>query len=94
MNRWTLLGVLALFLVGCGGGLEGRYTDEMGMSSYTFNSNGTVSIGAMGMESEVPYRVEDGKVKIGTREGSMVLGIIDDETLEGPLGLKLKKKKN
>ena len=91
MKPWIAPGVMML-LAGCSGGIDGRYSDEMGMSSYTFDAGGTVSIEAMGVESEVPYRIEDGKVKIGTREGSMVLQVLDENTLEGPLGMKLTKK--
>lgn len=82
---------LTLLLAACGSGIEGTYKDEMGVSSYTFKSGGKVSMTVMGMETEMEYKVEDGKVKIGTPQGSMVMAIQEDGSLQGPMGMKLVK---
>ncbi len=84
------LAALTLLLAGCSSGPQGTYKDEMGLASYTFKS-GTVTVSMMGTETEMPYRVEDGKVKIGGPQGAMVLAINSDGSLQGPMGMKLVK---
>lgn len=84
---------LAVLLSACGGGLDGTYTDEMGASSYTFKS-GTVTLSVGGMGGvEMDYKVDDGKVKLMSPQGTLVMNIIDDNTIEGPMGMKLIKEK-
>ena len=39
------------------------------------------------------YKVEDGKVKLISPEGTLVMKILDDGSIEGPMGVKLTKKK-
>lgn len=90
MKRMLCL-IGTVILTGCGGGIDGTYKDAIGMTSYTFDSGGKVTVEAMGTASELEYRVEDGKVKIGSEQGSVVMKIIDEATLEGPMGLTLKK---
>lgn len=83
---------IAVLLSACGSGLDGTYKDEMGISSYTFKS-GKVIVSAMGVGSEMDYKVEDGKVKIVSPQGTMVMNILQDGSIEGPMGIKLTKQK-
>ena len=66
--------------------------DENGVLSYTFKS-GKVIQSTLGMKSEMDYKVEDGKVKIGPPQGAMVMTILKDGSIEGPMGIKLIKQK-
>ena len=47
----------------------------------------------MGVETEMEYKVEDGKVKIGSPQGTLVMAILEDGSIQGPMGMKLTKKK-
>jgi hypothetical protein len=85
--------VLAIFLSACGSGLDGTYTDSTGIASYTFKSGGKVAMSTMGIETEMQYKVEDGKVKIGSPQGSLVMTILEDGSIQGPMGMKLTKQK-
>jgi hypothetical protein len=85
--------ILAILLSACGSGLNGTYTDANGMVSYTFKPGGKVAMTTMGMETELDYRVEDGKVKIGSRQGALVMPILEDGSIQGPMGIKLTKQK-
>ncbi len=85
--------VLATFLSACGSGLDGTYTDSTGLGSYTFKSGGKVAVSSMGMETETDYKVEDGKVKIASPKGALVMTILDDGSIQGPMGIKLMKQK-
>ena len=77
-------------LTACGSGFEGTYSDERGMSEYKFQSDGTVSISVMGSETEMPFEMEDNKIKIGvTDDAKMVLTLGKDDTINGPGGVKL-----
>jgi hypothetical protein len=79
----------AAWLSGCGTGLHGIYSDPMGAMQYRFKSGGNVSVAVMGIESELKYQVEGRRVKIISPRGSQVLDLLDDGTLEGPLGMRL-----
>lgn len=91
MMKRSILLALALIASACSSGLSGTYADSTGITRYTFSSNGTVTLTAMGVESEMDYVVEDGKVKIGSPQGRLIMTIMDDGSLEGPLGMKLTK---
>jgi hypothetical protein len=92
MKKIFLIPVLALstVLAACGAKLDGTYADEMGVSSYTFKS-GKVVVSALGMGTEMDYKVEDNKVKIVSPQGTMVMNILADGSIEGPMGIKLVK---
>jgi len=92
MKTWFIVAFVAS-LSACGSGLDGTYTDEMGVVSYTFSSGGKVAVTTMGIETETEYRVEDGKVKIGSPQGSLVMTILEDGSIQGPLGVRLTKQK-
>lgn len=65
MKKVLLIPLLALsvLLAACGAKIDGTYADEMGVTSYTFKS-GKVIVSALGMGTEMDYKVEDNKVKI------------------------------
>lgn len=85
---------LMILLSSCGSRLHGTYSDSMGLTSFTFKSGGKVAMTTMGIETELDYKVEDGKVKIGTEKGAMVLTLLDDGSIRGPMGMKLEKQKD
>jgi outer membrane lipopolysaccharide assembly protein LptE/RlpB len=92
MKKIIAVAITAL-LSACGSGLDGTYTDQQGISSYTFKS-GKVIVSAMGVGSEMDYKLEDGKVKIISPQGTMVMNILKDGSIEGPMGVKLTKQKD
>lgn len=94
MKKLLLASVLSLslaLLAACGAKIDGVYADQMGVTTYTFKS-GKVIISALGVGTEMDYKVEDGKVKILSPQGTMVLDILEDGSIQGPLGMKLHKK--
>jgi hypothetical protein len=60
----------------------------MGAMQYRFKSGGNVSVAVMGIETELKYTVDGKHVKIISPQGSQVLDLQDDGTLEGPLGMR------
>ena len=90
MNKWFAVALVAL-LSACGARLDGTYSD--GFSNYTFKSGGKVAVVSRLGESELDYKVEDGKVKIGLPQGDLVMTILDDGSIQGPMDMKLTKKK-
>ncbi|MCC6302286.1 MAG: hypothetical protein IT489_05740 [Gammaproteobacteria bacterium] len=82
-----------LTLAACGSKLSGEYSDPDGMVSYHFESGGRVYVSAMGNETELKYAVNDRKVRIEMPEGNQILTLLDDGSLQGPMGMKLVKKK-
>ncbi|MFI0545556.1 MAG: hypothetical protein ACH34Y_01365 [Brachymonas sp.] len=93
MKKVLLIPLLALsvLLAACGAKIDGTYADEMGVTSYTFKS-GKVIVSALGMGTEMDYKVEDNKVKITSPQGTMVMDILADGSIQGPLGMTLKKR--
>ena len=89
MKKILLISLLAL-LAACGAKIDGTYADEMGVTTYTFKS-GKVIVSALGMGTEMDYKVEDDKVKITSPQGTMVMDILADGSIQGPLGIKLVK---
>ena len=63
----------------------------MGVTSYTFKSC-KVIVSSLGMGTEMDYKVEDNKVKITSPQGTMVMDILADGSIQGPLGMTLKKR--
>jgi hypothetical protein len=64
----------------------------MGAMQYRFKSGGNVSVAVMGIETELKYQVEGKHVKILSPQGNQVLDLLDDGTLEGPLGMKFTRR--
>ena len=86
-----VLACCVLLLTACGSKLDGTYADQMGMSKYTFKSNGKVVVDTFGFASELLYEVDGDKLKIDGPQGNMLLTIKDDGTINGPMGIVLKK---
>ncbi len=89
--RMGLTVTLAVVLMACSSGLSGTYTDEMGMVRYTFSRGGKVAMTMMGVETETDYRVEGGKIKIGSPQGALVMTLLEDGSIQGPMGVVLRK---
>lgn len=97
-----ILCVLCLMaLAGCGNGLSGTYAmgGDIGGMSYTFKSGSKVvqTTRVMGMEkqTELSYTREGDKIRIGSDDESgvkLVLSVMPDGSLQGPLGVKYLKK--
>ncbi|MFZ4555954.1 MAG: hypothetical protein ACOYN8_06180 [Pseudanabaena sp.] len=93
----VVIALIATFLTACASGLDGStYTDSYGITSYTFKSGGkvTISVSNFGVETEaeMEYKVENGKVKIGSPQGTIVMNILEDGSIQGPMGIKFTKK--
>lgn len=89
----AFLVIMVLFLSACGKSLDGTYTDAMELTTYTFSSGGKAYVGIMGIESEMAYEVDGNRVKLITPQGTMVLQLMEDGTLQGPMGIIYSKKK-
>lgn len=86
----------ALLLSACGSKskLDGTYSD--GASSFTFKSNGKMTMSTMGMERELNYEVDGNKIKIGVDQSgnsAFVFTLLDDGSIQGLMGAKLTKQK-
>lgn len=90
----TLLVTLTILLCACGSRVSGTYKDAMGVTSFTFNSNGKVAMTTLGIETQMDYRVEGDKVKIGSEKNALVLTRLDDGSLQAPMGVTLTKQSN
>ena len=88
MKKLFALALLPLLLAACGKTLDGTYVDKTGMAEFTFKGN---TVEMMGMEFD--YKIEDGKVKFKSGDGTMtVVQIKDDNTLIFPMVGELKKR--
>lgn len=90
MKKFLLLCLLAL-LAACGARLEGTYADPTGIAKYDFQSGGKVYVSLFGVTTEQKYEIDGKHVKILMSSGTQILNLLDDGSLEGPLGIKLKK---
>jgi len=94
MMKKTLAALLAatlLTLAGCGGGLEGSYGTAA--ASYTFKRNGTVVVDTFGGKVELEYERDGQDIRIKAPQGTLILRLVDEDTIEGPMGVKLRKQK-
>lgn len=92
MNK-IYLAIAVLLLSACGSNVEGTYSDKMGITSYTFDSGDKVLMSTMGTEVEMNYEVDGDKVKLATPQGNLVLTLLEDGSIRGPMGMKLTKQK-
>ncbi len=98
MNRPTarhallVLAAAPLLLAACGKKLEGTYSDPTGVVQFTFQSNGKVVQSTMGARVELPYEIDGKDVRLNAPQGTMLMKINDDGSLEGPMGMTLKRK--
>jgi hypothetical protein len=90
--RKTDLLVIGLLLTGCGQGMEGTYSDQMGLTKYRFESSGKVYVSVIGMETELKYEKDKDKVKIIAPHGNQIFTVNKDGSLEIGMGMKLVKK--
>jgi hypothetical protein len=92
-----LLVAVPLMMAGCDKKPEGKYQDPSGLMSIEFKS-GKAHFSVAGETKVLDYTVDGTKVSIkspaGDKEEPMVLTYdVKDETLGGPEGIKLTKKK-
>ncbi|RZV37243.1 MAG: hypothetical protein EX272_05815 [Chromatiales bacterium] len=83
----TLL-VISAALVACGNRVSGTYTDDAGVTRYTFAGNGAVTIHVLGAEVDAEYSLDGDKVLVSSAQGTVVL-LRRDGRLYGPMGLEL-----
>lgn len=87
-----ILTMLALLLAACGSGIEGTYSDPTGMAKYEFESGGKVYFSLLGVKTQQKYEIDGKHIKITTSSGNtQILTRLEDGSLEGPMGVKLKK---
>jgi len=93
MKPTTMMVAVGLLIAACGGPkLDGTYTDQMGMTSYRFTSGGNVYMSVMGIETELNYKVDGDKVKIGAPQGgNLIFTLLPDGALSGPMGIRFAK---
>ena len=92
MKHVLTLAVLFV-LAACGAKLDGTYTDQMGIVSYTFTPDGKVTSETMGIKFEQKYELDGNKVKIVMPTGAMVMTLNEDGSIDGAVGKLTKKKK-
>lgn len=91
--RTYLLAAMLCLLPACGSGIDGTYSDAMGVARYTFASDGKVTIEAMGLAQETAY-VRDGdtvKIALPQKGASLDFTVGKDGALTGPMGVRLEK---
>jgi hypothetical protein len=89
-----LLGLALLCLLSaCSQGVNGTYGDEMGITRYAFQSNGEVTVEAMGVSQKMRYERDGQTLKLQLPKGDATLNftIKEDGSLEGPMGIVLEK---
>ena len=86
----TVLLTLLFLLAGCSSGLSGKYSDENGLMSYEFQSDGKVFMKMMGMQFAGEYEIDEDKVIVKGPNGNLVFDR-EGDILKGPMGLELKK---
>ena len=92
-----LIVVLAALLAACSQGLSGTWSDSMGMVSYTFASDGKVTVEMLGKSQQSLY-TRDGdmlKVQVPDSNGeALEFTVNQDGSLQGPMGVRLQKQEN
>lgn len=78
-------------ITGCGSGLDGVYSDEMGIVKYQFKPNGTARMNTMGTAMDLKYKVDGNELRLEMMGGvSQIFRIEGDgEILVGPMGMTL-----
>ena len=84
---------LALLLTACGSGLNGTYSDEFGMSTYSFKPDGKVVLEVLGNATELSYELDGEKLKIVSPQGNFIMTVKDKDSIVGPMGMVLARKK-
>ena len=91
--KYVLTLAVLFVLAACGAKLDGTYTDQTGIVSYTFTSDGKVTSEAMGVKFEQKYELDGNKVKLVMPTGAMVMTLNEDGSIDGAAGKLTKKKK-
>jgi hypothetical protein len=91
-----LIALLPVLMTGCKKSPSGKFADDNGMMSMDLDSGkATVTVG--GQSKTGDYAINDNKVTVKLSEGGKSDSMDftydpKDETLNGPMGMKLKKK--
>jgi hypothetical protein len=72
--------------------LDGTYADTLGVTEYQFKPGGKVFMSTMGTEIELTYEVDGDKVKLISPQGTLVLTLLKDGSIQGPMGMTLTKR--
>src|SRR4051812_39591705 len=74
--------------------LDGTYGDSLGVSTYTFKEDGTVTVSLMGgVQIKYNYQLDGDTVRLTTPYGgSMVFKLRQNGSLQGPPGVLTKQK--
>ena len=91
-----LIVALATLLTACSQGLSGTWNDGAGMLSYTFDSDGKVTVEMLGKSQQTRYTRDGNMLKVavpGTEAESVDFTINEDGSLQGPMGVRLNKQK-
>ncbi|MGE8232871.1 MAG: hypothetical protein ACN6OR_05755 [Stenotrophomonas sp.] len=91
-----LIVALATLLVACSQGLDGTWDDGMGMVSYTFAADGRASVEMLGKVQQTRYVREGDSLQVvvpGTEAETVDFTIGEDGSLQGPMGVRLQKRK-
>jgi hypothetical protein len=75
-------------LAACGSSVSGTWTDDAGVTQYTFARNGNVTISVLGSNVEAEYHRDGDKILVSSAQGTVVLTRRDGD-LYGPMGLRL-----
>ncbi len=88
---------VALSLCAYGSKLNGTYATQSADMSLTFKWNGKVTVAVMSREFEGNYTVDGNKIRLTIPErpqdGTQVLTLREDGSIEGPFGIMTKQKK-
>ncbi len=88
-KAWSLAALL--LLAACGPRIEGVYADPTGLTKYEFTSGGKVYMSTLGTLTELKYEVDGRNVTVHVGSANQVLTVLEDGSLQGPLGITLKK---
>lgn len=89
-----LIIALASLLAACSQGLSGTWSDSMGMVSYTFASDGKVTVQMLGKSQQTQYRREGDTLKVEVPDSNgeaLEFTLNEDGSLQGPMGVRLQK---
>ena len=92
MKKWLAI-ALVLSLAACGKSLSGAYGDAMGVSTYRFQSDGSLVIDVAGVQQQARYSREGNVLQIALPDSDTTLqfSLNQDGSLSGPMGVHLIK---
>lgn len=89
-----LIVALAALLAACSQGLDGTYSDQVGMARYTFTPDGNVAVTVLGSTRQTTYTRQEDTLQVAMPEVGappLEFSIEEDGALLGPLGVRLEK---